>query len=73
MKITKDSNIGELLTKYPRAAIAMMKHGFHCVGCHVAHFETLEQGARAHGMDNEKLDEMLNDIKKAVEEKDDKA
>ncbi|MBS1267164.1 MAG: hypothetical protein MAG795_01136 [Candidatus Woesearchaeota archaeon] len=68
MEITKDTNIGELLTKHPQAAIAMMKHGFHCVGCHMAHFETIKQGAAAHGMNDEKLDNMIKEIKKTVEE-----
>ncbi|MCK5594525.1 MAG: DUF1858 domain-containing protein, partial [Candidatus Aenigmarchaeota archaeon] len=35
-------------------------HGLHCIGCFAASFETLEQGAAAHGMDIKKLVEDLN-------------
>jgi len=31
-----------------------------CLGCAAAHFENIEQGAKAHGMDVDKLMEALN-------------
>lgn len=60
-KITKDMTIGDILEKYPEAVEILVKHGFHCVGCHVAGFETLEQGAEAHGIDIKKLLKEIND------------
>ena len=63
-KITKDMTIGEVVSKFPEAAEVMLKHGMHCVGCHVAGMETIEQGAVSHGMDLKKL---LKDMNEAVE------
>jgi len=50
--------------------MVFMKHGLHCVGCHVAAFESIEQGAEAHGIDVDALVADLNKVvssKKAVE------
>lgn len=65
-KIHKDMTIGESVRLYPDTVPVMLEHGIHCVGCHVAHWETLEQGFRGHyGMDDEKLTafiQVLNDV-----------
>lgn len=47
----------------------MLDHGMHCIGCCGASFESLEQGCKAHGMDDEKIDKLVEDLNKAVEEK----
>ena len=65
--ITKDMPIGEVVEKYPDTAEVMFRHGMHCIGCHVAAFETVEQGAAAHGIDSDKLIKELNEA--AVESK----
>ena len=61
-KITKDINIIELLEKYPQVAETLVEKGFHCLGCALASFETLEQGADAHGIDVEDLVKELNQV-----------
>ena len=66
MKITKDSNLGELIGKYPEVAEVFMKHGLHCLGCMASHYETVGQGAKAHDIDIKKLLKELND---AIEKK----
>jgi len=62
-KITKDVMIGELVEKHPESIGVMQKHGLHCIGCHVATWETLEQGANGHGIDVKAL---IEDINKAI-------
>ena len=59
-KITKEMKIEEILQKYPESVEIFLKHGFHCLGCAAASFENLEDGAKAHGIDAEKLVEELN-------------
>lgn len=63
MKITKDMTLGEVIRKYPQTVEVFLKHGLQCVGCHVAHWETIEQGVAVHGISLEKL---LKDLNKAV-------
>ena len=65
-KITKDSNILDTLNKYPQTLDVFHKHGFACVGCALARYESIEQGAQVHGIDADKLVQELN---KAVEKK----
>lgn len=67
-KVKKDMFLGEIVQKYPKSAIVMMKYGLHCIGCHVSAYETLEQGCKAHGMTYEQIEEMLKEVNKAAEE-----
>lgn len=70
--ITRDMNVGEIVEKYPRVAMVLTGYGLHCVGCHVAKWETLGDGAASHGMDEETVEQLLRDanaIAKNSEEK----
>ncbi|MBL7050945.1 DUF1858 domain-containing protein [Candidatus Woesearchaeota archaeon] len=68
-KITKDMTLGEVITKHPESAEIMAEYGLHCIGCHVAAWESVEEGAKAHGLNDEKVKEMLDKMNKAVEGK----
>ena len=59
-QITKDMVIGDVVKNYPETIDVMMENGMHCIGCHVATWETLEQGAAGHGIDPDKLVDMIN-------------
>jgi len=62
MTITKDIKIEEVVTQYPETMMVFMKHGLHCVGCHVSAFESIEDGAKTHGIDVDALVEDLNRV-----------
>ncbi len=61
-KITKDMTIGEIVKDHPEAAQVLMEHGFHCLGCAMASMETLEQGAKAHGLDDKQVGELVKKL-----------
>jgi len=61
-RITKNTTLGEIVQKYPEAVPVLFEHGLHCIGCHAAMYETLEQGAIAHGIDVDKLLKKINKI-----------
>ena len=63
-KITKDMTFAELIKENPKAAKKLAEKGLFCGGCPMAQFETIENGARAHGIDVNKLMEELNDDRK---------
>lgn len=67
--ITKDMMIGDVVQKYPETALVMMKSGMHCVGCHVAAHETIEQGCKGHGMDDKKVDDMVKEMNEVIKKK----
>ena len=58
--ITKDMLIGDIVKSRPESVEIMLEQGMHCVGCHVATWETLEQAAGGHGIDVDKLLKKLN-------------
>ena len=59
--ITKEMSIGEVVQKYPDTIAVFFQHGLGCVGCAAAHFENIEQGAKAHGIDVDALVQALNE------------
>jgi len=64
LKITKEMKISEIVEKYPQTISLLLEKGLHCIGCPLAPDETLEEAAKVHGFDLEKLLEELN---KAIE------
>lgn len=67
MKITKEMTIGEILDKCPDAAEVMFNYGLHCIGCHVATSESLEDGAKAHGLKDKQIADMIKEINNLIE------
>lgn len=61
MAITKDMSILEVVQKYPDTVGVFLNAGMGCLGCAAAHFENIEQGCLAHGIDPESLVEGLNE------------
>lgn len=62
MKITKKTKIVELVSGHPEAVGILMERGFHCIGCAMASFETLEEGAKAHGMNDEQIEALVKEL-----------
>ncbi|HEV3154192.1 MAG TPA: P-loop NTPase [Candidatus Baltobacteraceae bacterium] len=50
VEIGPQSNIRELVAQLPIAAAVLERFGLQCAGCGVNKYETIEQGARAHGL-----------------------
>lgn len=61
-KINKDMTFGELLQISPDAAPILGSYGLHCIGCHLSVTETIEQGMKAHGMDNAAVEKLINEL-----------
>jgi|GEM_PF-771346 len=64
--IKKTLLIGDVVNKYPETVEIMLARGFHCIGCHVSPFETIEQGASVHGISDKELDKMLGEMNKVL-------
>ena len=60
MAITKDMSIIDIVQQYPDTVDILMNAGMGCLGCAASHFENIEQGAMAHGIDIDALIEELN-------------
>lgn len=62
MAIEKTMTFAEVLRASPEAAAVLMRYGLHCIGCHISAFETLEQGAKAHGLTDAQIDAMVAEL-----------
>jgi hybrid cluster-associated redox disulfide protein len=60
--ITKDMTIAELLKLKPQAGQVLISKGMHCLGCVVAHGETIEQAVGVHGLDLVELLKEINEV-----------
>jgi len=61
MAVTKDINIMQLVQEHPEAVPVLAEAGFHCIGCALAQYETLEQGCAAHGIEVDGLVKKINE------------
>lgn len=69
IKIDPDMLIIDLTERYPLAVDFLInEYEFHCVGCIMAGFETLRQGAEAHGIIEADFDEMIDRLEKYLGE-----
>ena len=64
--ISRDTTIGDIIQKYPNVVDILMATGVHCVGCHVAAWERLEDGLKGHGKSDEEIDTVINELNTAI-------
>jgi hybrid cluster-associated redox disulfide protein len=58
--VTKDMQIGQLLSLDQNIAAVLMRAGMHCIGCPASQGESLEEAAYVHGIDPDLLLVRLN-------------
>ena len=56
----------EVMQKYPDSAEIFMSFGLACAMCHAAAFETIEQGCKAHGMNDKQIKDLLKKLNEKV-------
>lgn len=61
MEVTKTMMIAEILDVDEGIAGILMESGMGCLGCAMAHGETLEQACAVHGVDVDALIARIND------------
>lgn len=70
--ITPQMTIGEIFSNYPhksqRLAQALTNAGLHCTSCSAATYETLEAGMMGHGMNNEAITKLVDQLNAILEE-----
>lgn len=59
--------LGDLVRAYPFLTEILLKdYSLHCAGCFANTFDTLEGGARVHGMDEKELEMMVEHLNDEV-------
>ena len=55
MDVTPDTTFAELLGAHPEASDVLLRFGLDCLGCPVAEYGTLREGAAIHELDLQEL------------------
>lgn len=65
--ITSSTLMGDIVRDYPfLTEIIMRDYGLHCAGCFANTFDTIEGGAKVHGMSEKEVEEMIDHLNKEV-------
>lgn len=59
--VTKDMLVGEVISRYPDAAFALMQCGMGCVSCPASQAESLADASMVHGMNVDEVVEYVNE------------
>ena len=59
-KVTKESNIGDILDMDRGTANFFIDMGMHCLGCPASRGATIEQACEVHSVDPDELVEKIN-------------
>ncbi|MCD4666217.1 DUF1858 domain-containing protein [archaeon] len=57
-------NLAEVIKKNPKVTEVFLNHGLHCIGCIASAFETIEEGAKVHGMNDKQISKLIQDLNK---------
>jgi hydroxylamine reductase len=63
-KITKNTNMNQLLMEKPELAGLLLSSGMGCIGCPMAEMETIEDGCKAHGMSDKEIEKFIEKLNK---------
>jgi hybrid cluster-associated redox disulfide protein len=63
--IKPTTKISEIAKEHPEAIeLLVTEYDFHCIGCSLAQYETLEEGAHVHGIEGKNFTELLEKLEK---------
>lgn len=60
--LKKSALLYDVAQECPRAAELLSEYGLHCINCFFREYDTLEMGAKVHGMTDEETDNMIKEI-----------
>lgn len=61
MAVSKDMTIMQIIERDESIAPILMNAGMHCLGCAMAHGETIEEACMVHGIDCDDLIDAINE------------
>jgi hybrid cluster-associated redox disulfide protein len=70
MLIDPDALIMDIIEQYPDAAeFLLLEYNFHCINCYFSGFESLRDGAYAHGIVDQDFEEMMKKLNDYIKTK----
>ncbi len=64
MSINKTTKISKAISLNKKAPEIFFKYGLHCIGCALSAEETVEQGAKAHGLSEKQISSLIKELNK---------
>jgi hybrid cluster-associated redox disulfide protein len=68
-QIGKETSIEELVEMDSEMNDVLYEYGLHCGNCFAAGFDTLEEGAKMHGLEDDEIEELIQELNKKAESK----
>lgn len=66
-KINKNTGIEELIESDPEMNDILYEYGLYCGNCFAAGWDTLEEGAKSHGLEDDEIEELIQELNKKAE------
>lgn len=67
--IRKNDLISDMINNFPETTIVMLEYGLNCATCYANKFETIEVGAKVHGMSDKEINGMVKKINILINKK----
>lgn len=61
-KVKKSDLISDVLKRCPQAVEVFNEYELHCATCFMSQIETLEIGAKVHGLNDKEIEKMVKEI-----------
>jgi len=68
MLVHKSMMISDVIDRHPDVVPILIESGMHCIGCGASMFETLEEGFIGHGMDNDEIARIIQNLNDYIKE-----
>lgn len=65
-EITKDTNLGKLISTHPETIDVLLKYGLHCAMCPASGLDSIEEGAKIHGFEDTKIEKLIEDLRAEI-------
>lgn len=65
-KIDKNTNIAELVETNPELNEVLYEYGLYCANCFAAGFDNIEEGAKIHGLEDDEIEELIQELNKKI-------
>jgi len=66
-KINKNTNIQDLIEANPDLDDVLYEYGLHCGSCYAAGYDSIEAGAQMHGLEDDEIEELIQELNKRSE------
>lgn len=64
LAIDKETAIEDLIEENPEMNDVLYEYGLYCGNCFAAGWDTLEEGAKMHGLEDDEIEELIQELNK---------